>query len=382
MNRRDRVLQAVNHKEPDVVPAQVDFFDDEAQEKFLPPVGAGATADWREEIIAQFEFLDSSFVRVVKSGFLAKTIRQEPGAELFEFETGTRWRIHHAPYWREYVAYPIVTREDLRRFRLPDPNGQPSDGFFRNYKVDNMYKPDLGETSRYDGVSDDARFFAERGFFTSGEINGFFSGVWYYLRPFTEFLMDLAADRVLARELIDMIGRYNLEDAENLLRAGVDCIDFADDLGHNQGLFFSPRLYQELVYPWHRSLADLCHRYGAYVNMHSHGNINEILPLIVEAGIDILNPVGPSDGMNLRQLKREFGRDITLMGGISKFIGEMSRRELEAHVCDVVAEGAPGGGFILREEGGIPAIMNESDFRFYLDTSRKHRTRGPKNHEG
>jgi len=60
-------------------------------------------------------------------------------------------------------------------------------------------------------------------------------------------------------------------------------------------LFISPQMYEKYFYPWHKKLADLCHHYGAYAYMHSHGNINKIVPLVVKAGIDILNPVGSGE---------------------------------------------------------------------------------------
>ena len=80
---------------------------------------------------------------------------------------------------------------------------------------------------------------------------------------------------------------------------------------YSRATFISPALYREFFYPWHRRLVELCHDYGAYVNIHSHGNINAIMPLLYEASIDILNPVGPSDGMDLAELKVRYGDRIT-----------------------------------------------------------------------
>jgi uroporphyrinogen decarboxylase len=170
----------------------------------------------------------------------------------------------------------------------------------------------------------------------------------------------------LARELVRRVAEFNLRAAEHLLSCGVQGIGFPDDLGYNTATFISPRLYREHFLPWHQRLAALCHDYGAVVNMHSHGNINAILPLLADAGIDILNPVGPSDGMDLAALKARFGDRMTFQGGVSKHIGRMRPRALRAHLFDVFRAGAPGGGYICHSEGGIPADMPRANVYYYL----------------
>ncbi len=374
LSRLENVLKAVRHEEPEVIPNLLEFTDSaNARRKFLASFGEGGD---RETLAGINDYFDNFLVTVTRSGFLTRTVEDNPDYTVMEFETGGQWTIHHHPFWREYTRYPISDRADLASFRRPDPNDpRLPEGFAANFKINNLYGTAATGNSRYAGIAEDAAFFKGRGFFTTAEINGFFSGVWYFLRPFEEFLMDLVTDEGFAAELIGIIGEFNLKDAENLLRTGVHCIDFCDDLGYNTGMFISPRIYERLILPWHASLAELCHRHGAYVNMHSHGNINEIVPLLVEAGIDILNPVGPSDGMNLRELKAKYGAKITFLGGVSKYIGEMTPAEIEAHLREVVATGAPGGGFMLKTEGGIPTDMTEENFRRFLAVSRECRRR-------
>lgn len=118
---------------------------------------------------------------------------------------------------------------------------------------------------------------------------------------------------------------------------------------------------------------DLCHEYGACVNMHSHRNINAILRLLVNAGVDTLNPVGSTDNMNLAETKEKYGDKITILGGISKFNGEISKGELESRVKEVIRIGSKGGGYMTAPEGSIPCTMTHEDFRFCPDILRKYR---------
>jgi len=79
--------------------------------------------------------------------------------------------------------------------------------------------------------------------------------------------------------------------------------------------------------------------------------------------------------MNLKELKGKYGERITFLGGVSKFIGKMSREELEQHLKEVIEIGSSGGGFMTMAEGGIPDLMSRKDFEFYLEISRKYRRR-------
>jgi len=355
MTKLERVLATLNHEPPDVIPNQEGFFDSTSQEKFLPAFEE--RRDWRpieeplERQLAYAEFMDTHIITVGNGGLRSKVIERGENYHLVEFENGARWRIRERPFFRQYVDLPIKTEADLDRVPMPDPR----------------------DPRRYEGVEERVKFFTERGYFTSAGIDGFFSGVWYRFRKYEDFMMDLAANRDFAKRVIKLVAEYNLASAEELLKRGVHSISFPDDLGSRTGLFFSPECYRECFHPWNRRLFELCHAYGAYVNMHSHGNINALLPLLVEAEVDILNPVGPTDNMDLAEIKERFGDRITILGGISKFIGRMSREELESHVEEVIRIGSRGGGYMTMSEGGIPYTMSHEDFRFYLDILRKYR---------
>jgi len=355
MNKLERVLATLNHELPDVIPNQEGFFDTTSQEKFLPQFEE--RTDWKrieeplERQIAYAEFMDTYIINVGHGGLRSIVVEKGENYHLLEFENGTRWRIREHPFYRQYIDLPIKTEEDVDRIPMPDPR----------------------DPQRYEGVEGGVKFFTARGYFTSAGIDGFFSGVWYRFRKYEDFMMDLAANRDFAKRVIKKVAEYNLVSAEELLKRGVHSIAFPDDLGGRTGLFFSPECYRECFYEWHRRLFELCHEYGAYVNMHSHGNINALLPLLVEAGVDILNPVGPTDNMNLAEIKEQYGDQITLLGGISKFIGQMSREELESHIEEVIRIGSKGGGYMTMSEGGIPYTMSHEDFKFYLDILRKYR---------
>ena len=372
INRFECVLSAILHEDPEVVPQIIGFTTEMARAKLMPILerragrvlrgeshgrrsGRTEAAKRLEKALRWAELLDVFIISAGGGGF--RTVRTARGGGMWrtvEWETGAVWRVGTVRnVWaREYIKYPVESEDDLDRLELPDPD----------------------DAERYEGVEEAIKYIRERGFFPSCSINGFFSGVWYFIRgPLHKILRDIYAKRSFFAELIRRVGEFNLKAEKNLLERGAMMIGWVDDLGYNKGPFMSPKLYEELILPWHKRAIDLAHKYGAFVNMHSHGNINAILPFLVNAGLDVLNPIGPSDNMDLAEIKEKYGDDLCLQGGLSKHIGFMTSDELKSHLVDVIGKGSPGGGFILSSEGELPYEMKPVNFRLFVELSRKYR---------
>ena len=97
----------------------------------------------------------------------------------------------------------------------------------------------------------------------------------------------------------------------------VDILRFGDDLGTDQGPFMAPKTYRNLFKPRHTQLTDYVHRHSQMKTfLHSCGSIYQLLPDLIEAGYEVINPVQiTSRNMEPERLKQEFGKDITFWGG-------------------------------------------------------------------
>jgi uroporphyrinogen decarboxylase len=343
LTKGEMVRLALRHEEPPLVPTQDDFGDDNAEERLLPP-DAGLSPE--ESAIRRAEYLGDYTIGAGGAGFRSEREDEGPDSYLLHWETGAAWRIHLRPqWWREYWRYPVQRREDLDHLELPNP----------------------ADAGRYAGIGERVRYFQDAGYFVTLGVPDVFAGVWYYLRPFEEYLLDMVEEPAFAAALMERVGTYALESMRHLLPFAPDAIAFGGDMGYNQGTFMSPRTFEALLLPWYARYCEVAHAGGAFTSMHCHGNINAIMPMLSEAGVDVINPVGPGDGMDLADLKRRYGSRMTFMGGISKFIGRMSRDDLRAHLEEVYGVGSPGGGFIAYSEGSIPVDMADDDVRYYLD---------------
>jgi uroporphyrinogen decarboxylase len=354
VTKLEQVLATLRHRAPGVIPQQEVFMDDTAQAKFTPILqermrrrGIELPTDERLALpLEAAELLDNSMVSVGGGGLRNKVIERGDNYHILEWENGCRWRIREQPYNRQYIDMPIKREADL----------------------DTVPLPDLRDPARYEGVEEGVRYFTERGYVAMAGVGGAFSGVWYLFRSYEDLMMDMATNPDFAERLIGKVADLNLAAAEELLKRGVRCLAFGDDMGTSASTFFSLAFYDRFFFPHHKRLCDLTHRYGAFTNFHSHGNINTLMPRLVEAEVDILNPVGPTDNMNLAELKQRYGARMTFLGGMSKWIGEMTRDELVCHVDEVVRTGSRGGGYMAACEGGIPYTMTPETAVFYLDT--------------
>jgi len=135
-----------------------------------------------------------------------------------------------------------------------------------------------------------------------------------------EFLMNLITERKAMEKLLDKLVEIYLSKLGPFLEAVspyVQIIQVGDDLGMQSGPMLSPKLYHELFFPRHREIYQYIKKHSnMYVFLHSCGSVSEFIPDLIEAGVDILNPVQISaEGMQPERLKREFGKDITFWGG-------------------------------------------------------------------
>ncbi len=259
------------------------------------------------------------------------------------YETGVKKEVRRDPHFYHHFDYPVRNRQDFVRLALPDPD----------------------DPARYEGIAAEAAYYKQHDLIAYANLNGFFSGIHYYLYPYDELLVDVLLDPEFVDDMLQRLGAWNLRVAEHLLQCGVEVIAFCDDLGSGQSLLMSPTLYRRFFLPWHTRLAALCHSYEAIVHMHSHGNINAIVRDLYEAGIDMLNPNDPDEGMDLPALKRQFGDRMTFVGGLDKKFYEWDAVAQDAHIHRLVSE--TGGGFILMDAGGVPEGVTPGQFAHIME---------------
>ncbi len=183
------------------------------------------------------------------------------------------------------------------------------------------------------------------------------------LRGFDTFMMDLLADKPLAHRLMERQVDAYIERADQYVDAVgpyVDIIQVNDDLGMQSGPQLRPELYREMVKPHHARLwRHIKERSGKPLLLHSCGSVYDLIPDLIEMGIDALNPVQVSAAnMYSKKLKDEFGSEMTFWGGGCDTQAVLARgtpQEVRDEVRRRVDDLAPGGGFVFCQVHNIQA---------------------------
>ena len=177
------------------------------------------------------------------------------------------------------------------------------------------------------------------------------------------FLMLLAAEPKRAHEFLDRLVELHLVNLERFLRTVGDCIDvilFGDDLGMQTGPQISPATYREFFKPRHAFLWQKAKKLAdVKVMLHCCGGVRELLPDLIEAGLEAINPVQITcSGMDAAELKAEFGKDITFWGGgcdTRDVLPNGTPAQVADHVRAQVQALRPGGGFVFQQVHNILA---------------------------
>ncbi|MDX9752679.1 MAG: uroporphyrinogen decarboxylase family protein [bacterium] len=176
-----------------------------------------------------------------------------------------------------------------------------------------------------------------------------------FLRRIDQFLMDLVTQPTQVETLLDALLERHLATLERVCCAVGDCADiirFGDDLGMDSGPFMSPAVYRRLFKPRHAQLCAYVKRHSSmHTFLHSCGGIRPLLPDLIEAGFEIINPVQTScKGMEPVRLKADFGKDLTFWGGgcdTRHILNHATPEAVKAHVRQNLETFAPGGGFVF-----------------------------------
>jgi uroporphyrinogen decarboxylase len=334
MNRRERVLAAIDHQETDFVPYNLHgtasvyarlrehygLSDDDALADFVGNHIVKVGSDFNVDLWAA-----GIQMKLVPSGGPMSTAVDAAGG-LHTDEFGCVWDRSHG---------------------LPHPVGSPLAGDHR--LLDRYEMPDPYRAGRFDA----ARALADRWrgkVFLFGKLGmAMFERAWA-IRGMEQLLMDMALRPRFVEELLDrVLYEWNLPIIDQQLALGVDGFYFADDWGSTTGLLFSPRMWRELIKPRMAVCYQRVKEQGKVVGQHSDGKVLEIFPDLIEIGMDVFNPVEPSI-YDPYALKERYGDRVTFYGGIDvkRTLPLGTPQEVRAEILERAARMGRGGGYILQ----------------------------------
>jgi uroporphyrinogen decarboxylase len=187
-------------------------------------------------------------------------------------------------------------------------------------------------------------------------------GQWFYRND--NFFMLLAGEPARAHRFLDKLMEVHLRNLDRFLRTvaeHLDVIMFGDDLGMQSGPQVSPAMYREFFKPRERTLWHIVKQRAPHlkIQLHCCGGVRELLPDLIDAGLDAINPVQITcRGMDPAGLKRDFGRQLTFWGGgcdTRDVLTKSTPGQVREHVRRLIDVWRPGGGFVFQQVHNILA---------------------------
>jgi uroporphyrinogen decarboxylase len=381
MNSRERVLTALAHREPDRVPIDlggslVTGINAAAYGRLKRTLGLEGDPPRVADIVLQLAEVEEP-VRRRFGVDVVSLPALEPLPGVFNPAAYADPRRHWKP-WTLPDGSPALISADFEPevtprgdllIRAPDRSvaQRMVAGTYHFIPADPpLTDADLEDLARFEPrrISDEELTFLHRAARrlhdeTDYAIFGWFGGSLVegaqFARGWAGFMMDLKRAPEFATALVERLASAALADLERYLQAVGDfvhVIGFGDDLGIQAGLQFHPDLYRQVFQPHHRRLYSLVHaRSQARVFLHSCGSVYDLIPDLIEAGVDVLNPVQTSAaGMDAARLKQVFGERLTFWGGgccPHRMLPWATPAQVAADVRERLRVFGPGGGYVF-----------------------------------
>jgi uroporphyrinogen decarboxylase len=199
-----------------------------------------------------------------------------------------------------------------------------------------------------------------------------------WMRGFENFFCDMVDNVAFAEALMDIILEIKMKywaRALELVGRNVMMVSEADDLASQNRCLCSPALYRKLIKPRHTQLFSFIKKTAKVpvkIFFHSCGAVLPLIPDLIESGIDILNPVQVSAaGMDTKELKRQFGKQLTFYGGgvdTQHVLPRGTPQEVKDEVKRRIDDLAPGGGFIFNTVHNIQADVRPENILAMWET--------------
>lgn len=350
MTSKERVLMAINHQEPDKVPLDC-WLAPEVADRLIRLLNV----DTSQDSFALAKRLGNDFLyRAVGfcEGF--STIYDEAkkiGDNLYQDDFGIKWSYKNQEYggYCEMVEHPLADLRRYDRFKWPDPLQVSKVGLEENRQL----------------IARDGKEYGIIGAVACSMLEG----AWY-LRGLENFLFDLAGNLDFVEELLDRTMNHSLALSRELVKMGVDILWWGDDFSVESGPIMQPELFRRLLKSrYAKAFSELrALNRNLKIAFHCDGKVEWALDDLVEAGVDIINPLQP-DVNDSAAVKKRYRNKLAVWGNVDtrSVMSKGSVDQVVEEVKKVIGTLSPGGGHLFSSNHTVQATPRavENTIAFY-----------------
>lgn len=335
MNGYQRMMTALRREEPDRVPVWELIVNE--------PVIKALYGDISYEDFVEEDDLDGITI------FENQRTTERISDTQYKDEWGILWTVE--PNGIPYPSGgPIKTEADLDKYIPPDP-----DADHRLESLRSAVKRFKGEKAIV-FLSHDAFEFS------------------HYLHGMDNLLVDYLVNPEFAHRLGRMVIDYKKRVMARAIDEGADIALTGDDYAYRTAPIMSPDVFREFCLPYMQEMVDVAKDKGVPFIKHTDGDLWPIMDMLIDTGIDALDPLEPIANMDIAEIKEKYGHRIALAGNIdcTGLLTRGTEEEVVEAVKETIAKAGVGGGYILASSNSIHPGVNPKNYKTMVEAAREY----------
>jgi len=295
-------------------------------EGYLPPFEEKTIEETAEHII-----------RIDKDGILIEELKSGYGLSMPHF-----------------IKFPVETREDFRR--------EVVKRFDLN--VPGRYDPNWDNLVNNLNSSENVVGIGCRGYFGYGRL---FMGLEKLCTLFYD-------DPAFVEEIFEFITENTLQLIKRALKdLRIDYATFWEDMAYKNASLLSPTHFKKFILPHYKRITDVLHTHEIdLIGVDSDGNVDELIPLWLDAGVNLIYPMECAAGMHVVKLRKKYGDELRMIGGISKAALASGRAAIDAELEEKIPFFVNNGGYIPSVDHAVPHDVSLDNYQYYLEQVRSY----------
>jgi uroporphyrinogen decarboxylase len=359
MKHRERVLTALNHEEPDRCPMQISFTPEFAARLEIDlqlkgqglhnPHGGGNTYELERALDEDMLLTSVGWV----NGYYQDGYQN---VDSYLDEWGVAWKTieYKTPYgkgkYTEPFGHPLAEDKVLETYLSPDPN----------------------RLELYAEASCVLANFKEEYWIVGVTPTTIFESAWA-LRGYEQLMIDMATNPDKANRVLDIPYSYHKIVTQRLVSLGVDMIWLGDDVGGQNAMLMSPRMWRQYFKPRMADLIASLREINPHIKIayHTDGVVYPVIPDLIEIGVDVLNPIQPM-AMDPVKIKKEYGRNLCFWGSldIQQTLPFGTPEQVKAEVITRLKTIGRGGGLLIGPTHNLQLDTPLENFWAMIETIR------------
>ncbi|MDR3166858.1 MAG: hypothetical protein LBT93_02855 [Treponema sp.] len=342
MTGRERLVCALNHQEPDTVPIFECVYSRPLFQEVLGYVPETfdpvSVFSCYEKIGYDFAFMPIPGVSGFRPENTTANVYTDEWGITYQKESST-WPIDAV------VKAPLAVYQDWKNYSMPDP----------------------AAPFRWKGFKEVMKMSRSNGMGVVGNMRGPYSGTWmlFGIEAFSLLMYD---EPDFVDEVLTAVTDFSIAAFRIMGQEGADALLFSDDYGSSSAPLFSLEHFHRFFAPQIQRMVDAAKEIGIPLVMHSDGHIQPFVEPSVKLGIKGLHPIERASGMDLREIKTQYGSRICIFGNVDNkyLLVKGSPEEVAAQVKECIAIAGPGGGYCLASDHSVhDDIPNRNVFALY-----------------